>query len=87
MLKLTVKILALSKHGEIILKLCPRQKKNVTLLFCVDLTFEWYEDVIVFRVFIFIFLFRTSGKKGHLDENDFRYCYGNFFESGILKVN
>ena len=25
---------------------------------------EWYEDAIVLRVFIFIFLFRTSVKKG-----------------------
>ena len=33
-----------------------------------------------------LFLFRTSRKKGHLDENDFRYCHGTFFESGILKV-
>ena len=41
---------------------------------------------MVFHVFIIFCLFRTSGKKGHLDENDFPYYYGNFFESGILKV-
>ena len=36
---------------------------------------------------LLLLLFRTSVKKGHLDENDFRYCYGNFFfESSILKV-
>ena len=45
-------------------------------LFCLDLTFEWYENVMVFCVLIFIFLFRTNGKKVYLDEND----------SGILKV-
>ena len=28
---------------------------------------------------VFIFLFRTNGKKGHLDENGFHRCYGNFF--------
>ena len=27
---------------------------------------------MVFRVLIFIFLFKTNGKKRHLDENDFR---------------
>ena len=36
-----------------------------------DLTFEWYEGVMVFRVLILFFLFRTNGKKWHLDENDF----------------
>ena len=35
------------------------------------MTFEWYED--------FIFLFRANGKKGHLDEHNFRHCYGSFF--------
>ena len=72
-----------SKHGETILELRFKQKKNVSPLFCVDMTFEWYEDVMVFHVFISIFvcLFRTNVKKGHLDENYFRYCYGNFFES------
>ena len=52
----------------------------------VDLTFESYEDAMIFRI-IFILLFRTNGKKEHLDENDFRRCYGNFFESVTLKVN
>ena len=40
-------------------------------MFWVDLTFEWYEDAMVFRVLIFIFLFRTNGKKEHFDENEF----------------
>ena len=36
-----------------------------------------------------LFSFRTNGKKGHLDENDFRQCYGNFsqkwyFESYLI---
>ena len=26
-----------------------------------------------------LFLFKTDGKKGHLVENGFRHCYGNFF--------
>ena len=37
----------------------------------VDVTFEWYENAMVFRVLIFIFLFKTNEKKGHLDKNDF----------------
>ena len=28
----------------------------------------------------FLFLFRTNGKKGHLDRNDFCHCYGNFIQ-------
>ena len=37
----------------------------------VDVTFEWYENAMVFRVLIFIFLFKINEKKGHLDKNDF----------------
>ena len=55
-----------------------------TPLPCVEITFEWYEGGLVFR--IFIFLFRINGQKAHLDENDFRHCYGNFFKSAVLKV-
>ena len=33
---------------------CANQKGNVTLLFWVDVTFEWYEDGMVFCVFIVI---------------------------------
>ena len=34
---------------------------------------------MVFRVFIFIyFLFRTNGKKEHLNENKFYHCYCDF---------
>ena len=42
---------------------------------------------MVFRIFIFIFLFRINGKEEDLDENDFRHGYGNYFESAILKVS
>ena len=34
----------------------------------------WY-----FACLLPLFLFRTNGKKGHLDLNGFRHCYGNFF--------
>ena len=41
---------------------------------------------MVFRAFIFIFLFRANVKKEHLDENDFRHCCGNYLRRAILKV-
>ena len=43
----------------------------------VDPNFEWYEDAMVFPLFICVFCleFRTDGKKGHLDENDFRHSH------------
>ena len=41
--------------------------------------FEWYEDAMVFRVFIVIIFVQNQGKKEDLDENDFRRCNGNFF--------
>ena len=34
----------------------------------------------------FIFLFRSNGKNEHLDENDFRYGFGDYFTSAVLKV-
>ena len=51
--ELTVETLASPKHRKIILKVHV-PKRNVTPLFWVDLTFEWYKDVMVFRVFIVI---------------------------------
>ena len=56
-----------------------KQKRNMTPLFWVDLTFKWYGDDMVFRVFIAAILFRINGKNGHLDENNYRHCYGIFF--------
>ena len=44
------------------------------------------EKLGVFCVFNFQFLFRTNGKKEHLDEGNFHHSYGNYFESAILKV-
>ena len=42
---------------------------------------------MVFRVFIFVFLFRNKVIREQFDESDFRCCYGNFFfESVIPKV-
>ena len=57
-------------------------------MFWVELTFKGYEDTMILCVSIFIFLFRTNGKSAReqLDENDFRHCYGIFFESIILKL-
>ena len=52
----------------------------------VDLTFELYEDVMVFRVLIFIFLLRTDGKKGHLDENHFHTVMVVFSKVPLWKL-
>ena len=54
-------------------------------MFCINLTIERYQDGMVLRVFI-VFIFGTNSKKEQLGENDFHYCYSNFFESVILKV-
>ena len=45
-----------------------------------DLAFECYEDAMIFRVSCFIFLFRTNCQKGHLDDNHFCHCYGDFLK-------
>ena len=78
-LELSEKTLSLPKYEDIIQTPWPKQEKNGSPKFWVDLTFGWY-------VFTVILLFRTNSKKEHLDKNDFRRCYGNFFESAILKV-
>ena len=31
------------------------------------------------RVYCYYFCLEPTGKIGHLDENDLRHCYGNFF--------
>ena len=40
---------------------------------------------MVFSVSIFIFRLEQTVRE-QLDENDFRHCYGIFFESTILKL-
>ena len=35
---------------------------------------------MVLRFFIFVFLFRTNGKKEHLDESDFHYSYAELLQ-------
>ena len=40
---------------------------------------------MIFCVFIFIFRLEPTVRE-QLDENDFRRCYGIFFESTILKL-
>ena len=42
---------------------------------------SWYSACL-----LLLFLFRTSGKEGHLDENGFRYCYGNFSKVAFWKL-
>ena len=44
-----------------------------------------YENPMIFCVSIFIFCLEPTVKE-QLDENDFRHCYGIFFENTILKL-
>ena len=55
-------------------------------MFWVDLTFECYEDVMVFVFSFLFFLFRTDASKRYLNESNFLHSYANFFESAILKI-
>ena len=75
--ELTAETLASPKHGKIILtSMCQTKKKHDSLVLSrFDLWMVWRCHGIP-RV---IFLFRSNGKKGHLDKNDFRHCNGNFF--------
>ena len=83
--ELTVETLAFSKHGEIILRSMSQTKEKCDFLVLSrsDLWMVWRCHGIT-RVFYY--LFRTKGKKGNLNENDFRHRCGNFFQKGILKV-
>ena len=78
--ELTVETLASPKHGKIIFTkaLLHVSNKRETWLLCFEWIFEWYEDDMAFCVFIVIIL-RGDGKKRHLDANQFRHCYSNFF--------
>ena len=55
-------------------------------MFWVEVTFECYENDMIFHVFNFSFLFRTSFQKWYLDGSVLRHCHGHFSESDILKV-
>ena len=78
--ELTVETLASPKYGKIILKVHAPNKKE-TQLPC----FEWMwllngvKTTWYSACSLLLSLFRTNGKKEHLDENNFRHCYGNFF--------
>ena len=50
----------LSKYGDVILN---SMNQTVTSLFGVDLDFEYYEDVIIFLAFIFIFCSEQTVRK------------------------
>ena len=57
---------------------CAKEKFDSLVLSRSDLWMGWRCHGIP-RVYCYYFLFRTNGKKGHLDDNGFRHCYGNFF--------
>ena len=78
--ELTVETLASPKHGKIIMKVHVPNKREMWLP-CFEkiwplngMKMSWYSACL-----LLLFLFRANGKKGHLDEYDFRHCYGSFF--------
>ena len=73
------------RHEDIIINSMTQTREKWNPRFRLEMTFEWYEGAMVFRVFIF-FLLRTNGKNKPLGENDFRHGYGNCWEKTILKV-
>ena len=78
-LELSEKTLSLPKYGDIILNSMTQTRE------------KWESKVLgrpdFWMVCVYCYsLFRTNSKKEHLNKNDFRRCYGNFFESAILKV-
>ena len=42
---------------------------------------SWYSACL-----LLLFSFRTNSKKGQLDENGFRHCYGNFLKVALWKL-
>ena len=89
-LELSENMLHLPKHGYMILNCMTQTREKLrcgAATFWLDLNFEWYEDTMVFRMFIFVFfLFRTNVKKGYLNESVFHHFYGNFLKSATQKV-
>ena len=63
----------------------PKQKKYRTPFSWIDLNFLWFDDAGI-SYFHFYFLFRTYGKKGHLDENNIRHCCSNFLKVPCWKL-
>ena len=47
------------------------------------MVWRWH-DISYINVYYF-FLFRFNCTEEHLDENNFRHCYGNFFENTVLE--
>ena len=64
---------------------CPKQKRNMTPLFWVDLTFEWYEDHMVLRVYYYFCLEPTVTKDTWIRTTSITVMV-IFFESGFLKA-
>ena len=73
-----MKTLTLPKYKHVILNSWPKQEKNGTPLFWVELKFELSKIAMIFSVFIFVFLFRNNCKKEHSHENDFFHSYDNY---------
>ena len=83
-LQLSEQVLSLPKHGNVILNSITQTSEKWDSHVWVGMTFEWYEDAMIFHVVIFLFSFRSNFKNGFLDESDFRHCCDNFSESASL---
>ena len=78
---------------KVLLKLLHVPNKRETWLPCFEIhskihsnvTFEWYEDDMVFRVFVVI-IFRTNGKKDNWMRKTSVTVMVIFFEGDIMKV-
>ena len=62
-----------------------REKWGSLVLSRTDFCVVWRCHMVF--CFIFYFLFKSNGKKEHLDENNSRHGYGNYFKSAALKVS
>ena len=74
--ELTVETLASSKYGKIILP-WPKQKRNMIAFFRWHLwPLNGMKMTCIPRVYCYQFCLEQNGKKWHMEENDFRHCYG-----------
>ena len=62
-----------------------REKWGSLVLSRTDFCVVWRCHMVF--CFIFYFLFKSNGKKEHLDENNSRHGYGNYVKSAALKVS
>ena len=79
------KTLPLPRHKDIILNSMTQTKEKWDSLSRADICMVGRCHGIPCFHF-FISLFRSHGKREHMDENDFRHGDGNYFKSALVKV-